>query len=307
VSGKTSESAEQTEKVTEKLRLWQLIVGGIVGFAMAFLPMAVAYIDKTYVNPPKLIINCEGKISITYPKNKTVVYGDRIDVAGTVEPKEGCKNVFLIVGTLDGHNYFTTDSVTINPDGTWDATAKLHFVPQGTRARIQARLCGESNAYPPEGCLPEVPNRGIASNSVVISREAGVPIAPPKTSDSVDAHVKTKKRAKAVGLGVIEFSNIFAAGYVTGIGKAYNDYKVVIYYKDSKYGWVKQPHPGDQPGVGWAIILPNGEWSIALKERPSDKMNLITKKTIMLMKRSQFSPDRVAHLRELKAVVKEIR
>jgi hypothetical protein len=292
------ESAEVTEKTIERLRFWQIIFGGILGFATAFLPMLVTYTNDKIFNPKPVPVKCEGSISITYPKNKTVVYGNQIDVAGVVDPRVGCKNVFLIVGTLDGHNYFTTDSVTVNPDGTWDATAKLYFVPQGTRARIQARLCGEHDAYPPEACLPELPSKGVASNSVVISKQAGVPV---KTT------IIPNRVGNALSLGVLEFTNRFASGSVTGLFNQYNDYKIVIYYKDTKFGWIKQPYPGDQEGLGWAAILPNGEWSIALRERPSDKLEFVEKKVIALMKKNQPSPDRIRKLSELKTIIKEIR
>ena len=295
MANKVTETAEQTEKFTEKLRLWQIIISAIVGFSMAFVPMLVTYVDKTCINPPTKPIQCEGNISITYPKNKMIVYGEEVEVAGVVNPREGCQNVFLIVGTVDGHNYFTTDSVTVNPDGTWDAIAKLYFVPQGARARIQARLCGEANAYPPESCLPQLPNRGVASNSVVISRQAGVPI---KKIRSAKSHM---------GLGVLEFTNNFASGSATGLNGNYRDYKVVIYYKDSQFGWIKQPYPGDREGYGWAAILPNGEWSIQLRERPTSGDDVVTRKCIILMKKNDPSPDRTQSLRDIKAVVKEIR
>jgi hypothetical protein len=299
---KTTKDANATESIVEKLRFWQIVLSFIAGIIMAFMPTLVKYTNNKIFGP----IHCKGHITITYPANKTVVYGDEIDVAGVVDPKEGCKNVFLLVGSLDGHNYFSTDAVTVNPDGTWDATAKLQFIPYGTRARIQARLCGEHNAYPPEGCLPEIPNKGIASNSVVVSRQAGLPEIKPKMAKRSLADGKLNTRSAK--LHFLEFSSVFASGYVSGIDKTKADqYKIVIYYQDNKFGWVKQPYPGNGRGYGWAAVLKTGEWSITLRNRPSDKMNFVGNKAILLMNKQDRSPDRVKNLDDLKVLDKIVR
>lgn len=295
---RVSKSGTETERIIEKLRIWQIVLGLTSGLILAFSGTTVRYVDDMLYGP----VACNGSISITYPENKSVVYGDEIDVAGVVNPREGCQNVFLLVAAMEGHNYFSTDAVTINPDGTWDATAKLHFVPQGTRARIQARLCGEHDAYPPEACLPEMPNKGVASNSVIISRRAGLPKLP---------HEKTTRSSRKRGtvkLHLLEFNNVFASGYITGFDrKTVDQLKVVIYYEDKKFGWVKQPYPGNGRGYGWAAVLPTGEWSIALKERPSDKMQFIGRKAILLMSRDYKSPDRTKDLSELHTLDKIIK
>lgn len=289
---KITDSPEETEKIIEKYRFWQIIFGGVIGFAMGFLPMLVAYVDNTYINPPILPIQCEGEINITYPKTKAVVYGDEVDIAGTVEPSTGCRNIFLVVGALSGHTYFVTDFVTVNPDGTWDATAKLQIVPYGTKARIQARLCGEHDAYPPEGCLSEVPNRGVASNSIVISREAGLPLN------------KNITRSNSIDLTILEYSSI-ASGLVTGLKDNYKKYKIVIYAQDTKFGWIKQPYPSDQKGFGWAAILPNGSWSIQLKNRPSQRM-FTKEQRVLLMDINEKAPNRVLKLQTLNFITSKV-
>lgn len=286
---KEQKSADETEKTIEKYRFWQIICGGIIGFLTGFLPMFVNYVHTTLIDPP---IHCEGKISITYPKNKTTIYGDEVDIAGTVDPTNGCKNIFLVVGTLNGHTYFVTDFVTVNPDGTWDAAAKLQIVPYGTRARIQARLCGKPNAYPPEGCLPEVPSKGVASNSVIISREAGLP----------RNTAKHRTIGGAMVLKMIEFSSI-ASGQVIGVGNKYKDYKVVVYAKDTKYGWHKQPYPSNEQGYGWAALQPDGSWSIQLRNRPTQKM-FTEEWIILLMHKNEEAPNRVKGIDSLNFIDK---
>lgn len=160
-----------TEVLLEKIKLRQLIVGAItysLGFITPFIPMAVTYLAQPAAEP---IIDCKASITITMPQNKAVVKNNEIDVVGVVEPKGSCQYVFLIVENLSGHKYcLITDAITVNPDGSWEAIAKLPHIPMGGRARIQARLCGASHVYPPEGCLEKGPVRGVASNSIIVRK-----------------------------------------------------------------------------------------------------------------------------------------
>lgn len=166
---KVTSDPDKTEQITEKYRLWQIILTAVLAFSLPFIPTVVSFINKKFIEPTPII--CSGSISITSPKNKEIIYTNEIDVTGVVKPVGPCKHIFLVVSSIEGHNYFITDFVTINPDGTWEATAKLHLIPAGKRARIQARLCGKPDTYPPEGCLSEVPSKGIASNSIVVRKE----------------------------------------------------------------------------------------------------------------------------------------
>lgn len=102
---------------------------------------------------------------------------------------------------------------------------------------------------------------------------------------------------------ILEFSDTYVSGSVSGITNP-NDYKIVIYAKDS-YGWVKQPHPGDREGFSWAAIRQDGSWSIGLRERFSQKMQFIKSYVVILINKGEYAPDRVKKIESLKYLTKE--
>lgn len=102
---------------------------------------------------------------------------------------------------------------------------------------------------------------------------------------------------------IIEFSDTYASGTVTGISNP-DSYKILIYARDP-YGWVKQPHPGDREGFSWAAIRKDGSWSIGLRERFSQKMQFIKTYVVLLMNKNEYAPDRVKKIESLKYLTKE--
>jgi hypothetical protein len=323
----------ETEKVIEKFRFWQILVGAILGFTIPFIPMLVTHLNTKLTKVPE--IKCTGELTITSPTNKHVAYTDEIDVTGTVNPKGECKHIFLVISNLNGHNYFVTDLVTVNPDGTWEATAKLQIIPPGTKARIQAILCGEATAYPPEGCLSQVPSKGIHSNAVLISRQAGLaknkpekdieevtePIqptkkiyggAPPKTITGafdknklkLDDDITPKYR-----INISEFSSSLVSGEVEGLDDP-EKFKVVIYgkvtYENDKSEWIKVPHPGNQEAYGWASIEEDGSWSITMRERLTQKQNPMSKYAVLLVDKNYVAPDRTEKISSLAFKAREM-
>jgi hypothetical protein len=324
----------ETEKVIEKFRFWQILVGAILGFTIPFIPMLVTYLNTKLTHVPE--VKCTGELVITSPANKFVAYSDEVDVTGTVNPKGECKHIFLVISTMSGHNYFVTDLVTVSPDGTWEATAKLQIVPPGTKARIQAILCGEANAYPPEGCLSQVPNKGISSNSVVISRQVGLsknkpekdvedstPIPPPKTiygSSTFPHNKKSEDKNKNIfksdiditpkyRINISEFSSSLVSGEVEGLDDP-EKFKIVIYgkvtYSKESFEWLKLPYPGNQEAYGWAAIEEDGTWSISMRERLSQKKDPMSKYAVLLVDKDYEAPDRTDKISSLTFFVREM-
>lgn len=290
--------AEHTEKLIEKLRLYQIILGAVLGFLTAFTPNLVNYVDRAWLNPSVEDTPCGGVVTITSPVDGEAVYGRELDVTGVVNPTGDCQHLFLILSTVKGHNHFITDSVTVNPDGTWDADANLEFIPIGTKVRLQARLCGEADVYRPESCLPALPEKGSRSKTIEILRKGALPKEKPVyTIDGVEIF------AAGPRIEVFEFTSI-ASGRVIGFENP-DQYKIVIYGKDSKFGWIKFPFPGHQKGYGWAPIMKDGSWAIELKHRFAQKQNFTIKYKVLLVKKSFEAPDRVKTLDNIPYIASE--
>jgi hypothetical protein len=324
----------ETEKVIEKFRFWQILVGAILGFTIPFIPMLVTHLNTKLTKVPE--IKCSGELTITSPANKHIAYSDEVDVTGTVNPKGECKHIFLVISNLNGHSYFVTDLVTVNPDGTWEATAKLQIIPPGTKARIQAILCGEANTYPPEGCLSQVPTKGIHSNAVLISKQVGLAKnKPEKDEEEVTPIPPTKKRYGSPALphsrksedknkniskpdvdvtpkyriNISEFSSSLVSGEVEGIDDP-EKFKIVIYgkvtYDNDKSEWIKVPHPGNQEAYGWASIEEDGSWSIIMRERLSQKKDPMSKYAVLLVDKDYEAPDRTDKITSLTFKAREM-
>lgn len=309
MSEKVTSSSEKTENLTEKIRLWQIILGALFGFMGAFTPNVVEYVDKTWLDPPAVELHCGGDITITNPTDRSDVYGDEVDVTGTVSPTGPCENLFLVLSTVRGHNHFITDSVTVNPDGTWDATADLYFVPFNTKARLQARLCGKADAYVPESCLSALPEIGSRSNVITITRKRdphGIRWSRP--SDVTTQPPKNNMRmigpSTSRGIEITEFNKTLMSGKVRGL-KDPQKYKIVIYGKDTTFGWVKMPFPGNKKGFGWAPVMKDGSWVIELRERFAQKQNFIRDYVVLLMDRNEKLLDRVDDINKLKYIFKK--
>jgi hypothetical protein len=329
---KTIGDKTETEKVIEKFRFWQILVGAILGFTIPFIPMLVTHLNTKLTKVPE--IKCSGELTITSPVNKYVAYSDEVDVTGTVNPKGECKHIFLVISNLNGHSYFVTDLVTVNPDGTWEATAKLQIIPPGTKARIQAILCGEANAYPPEGCLSQVPAKGIHSNAVLISKQVGLaknkpekelePVPPPAVvygsplplPDKPKNRDKNKNIFKAdlditpkYRINISEFSSSLVSGSVEGLDNP-EEFKIVIYgkvtYDNDKSEWIKVPHPGNQEAYGWASIEEDGSWSITMRERLSQKKDPMSKYAVLLVNKDYEAPDRTDKISTLTFKAREM-
>lgn len=297
-----TQTAENTEKIIEKLRLGQIILGALFGFLLPFVPVTVDYIDKKVVNPPPREIKCSGSLSISEPEGGFVVYGKSVLIRGTVDPVGPCKHLYLVVKSMATGDYFVTDQVTINPDGTWLAEAKLYFIPQGFSARVQAYLCGNP-IYPSEGCLSIAPDPslGVPSNSVLIERRA-VPeeqkILPSDTTELADSMTAGGGKSKPI-IQILEWTSV-AAGRVSNITHPEN-YKIVIYALDKKYGWVKQPYPGNRPNEGYATIREDGSWSIVIRKRSDDIDSYI----VLLVPKREPIADRLGSLKEIEYIAKE--
>lgn len=300
--------SEATETLLEKLRLWQIVFGALFGFISAFTPSVVKYVDYHWINPPPVEIECGGQLTITSPPHNSIVYGKEVDVTGVVDPTGPCENLFLILSTVEGHNHFITDTVTINPDGTWDAKADLDFVPYNTTARIQARLCGKSDAYLPESCLPSLPNEGIRSKTITIMRKEknkpSMGFGQPNTVQIPSRYPRLIGPAKQSQLQISEFSPNLLSGHVSGL-KYPEKFKIVVYGKDTSFGWIKMPYPGNKEGYGWAPIAHDGGWAITMKERFAQEQNFISNYVVLLMERSATSPDRVDDLKKLNYKIKQ--